>query len=357
MNSRSSTVDALRGLVLFFMSFNHLALFFALIKPFRVFTYSNLGIVTTAELFLAISAYSIIGTCRDESGVNYPWKVLFKKAKRRFVKIYIAQLDILIVVVCMSMFSTWHLGDFNNTSLYPPLKRFLFGSILLFQPTAFDILPMYLILSLLNPVLLFGFDRYRAWKLIVPSLVLWASAPFFQYNRYTTYIVFPLFHPFAWQFLYVCLFYVCFNKENLLKYRRLSLVTSAIVCVSFFIYNLWFNDLPVGTHFLNSTKNMGILRILNALAITCFCLSLNIELNLGIVTRFFSWIGKNALVLFCLHTIFLYVHLLFLIGPAKNWGFGLQLTAISSLLLAPLFTFFVYNLVTSKWNFKKQTNS
>ncbi len=150
---------------------------------------------------------------------------------------------------------------------------------------------------------------------------------------------------------FLCSFYACFRRETLLKYRKTSLIVSAIVWVSFFIYKHWFNELVLATNYLTSTANMGVLRVVNAVAIVCFCLSLNIELNLGFFTRFFSWIGRNALAIFCLHVVSLYIHLLFFSNPSRYWEFDMQVVAYLFFVLAPFSVFYVFDFVRGKWNF------
>ena len=306
-----------------------------------------------AEVFLVISAYSVASMSTNTDGEIHEWSVLVRSAKKRFVKLYAAHMFMLVAIVGMSVFGPWHLAVFNNSTMYLPLKRLLFGSILLMQPVVLDILPMYIVLAILNPFLLTWFKKYNHFMVLCPSMLLWAVVQFFdvfKHERYNDYAIYPHFLIFAWQFLYVSSIFLFLHKQTFLKYDKVILKISSILCLAFFIFKHWIYSSPLEGHVLSSITDMGILRFLNVMCVVCLCLALNLDLKNNFITRFFSWVGKNALVLFCLHAICFYFHVFFTMNLSANWDLNQQLFLCMFLLILPFVLLTAFKLFWLKWS-------
>lgn len=352
-NARSFTVDVLRGLILIWMFLNHLVRFFSLTTPALQYVYGSLGVFTTAELFLIISAYSVVSMSTNNVGEIYEWRNLAESAKKRFVKLYLSHMCILMVVVLMSAFSVWNLNAFNDTTLNLPLKRLLFGSAFLLQPVILDILPMYLAFAILNPFLLTWIKKYGSFMVVGYSLLIWMTLQFFdvfKHERYNQYVVYPHFLIFAWQFLYVSAIFLFLNKKSILKYRKAILTISFSICVFFFIFKHWIYSGALERDALTSITDMGILRFANVMCFASFCLALNLDLQHNFISTFLSWVGRNALALFCMHAICFYFHVFFTLDISKNWDLNRQIYLCATLFILPIFLLSTVKVFWAKWN-------
>lgn len=336
--SRSLNLDLLRSVALMIILINHLGRFFPSISWIIKYTYSMFGIVTSAEIFLAISAYSIYKSSIDKEGQYYPEQILIKKAVRRFVKLYTVHIVLLALVVLLSLGSNWQFAEQKISIDYPASNKFFYGMMFLFQPALFDILPLYLFFSVLNPFLIASVERGRFRYLFLLSTICWALVSlfgFFRYERFTDNFVLPFFHLLAWQFLYCCLI-LLFSRESFIKvHKNFFLIGSICLNALLFIYGHFHWGNNIEEYYLTSRQYMGPIRILNVLSLSVLILSIGLSWGESRFSNIVHWIGANALTIFSLHVIIFYINRFYIYNYAYYWSSYLQVITYLVLVILP----------------------
>jgi hypothetical protein len=201
---RDLRLDFFRGLALFFIFLDHI--------PSNLVswvTIRNYGFSDAAEMFVFISGYSAAiaygGTMR-RSGFALAAARILRRCWQLYVAhiflfvIFIAQISYVAVRFNNPMFAEeMQIVDFLNN----PYLTLLQALVLRFRPANLDILPLYIVLLLAFPVILWGLER-RPSVVFVVSLLIYAAAHAFHLN-------FPgwrpgegwYFNPLAWQLLFV----------------------------------------------------------------------------------------------------------------------------------------------------------
>jgi hypothetical protein len=194
--------------------------------------------------------------------------------------------------------------------------------MLRFQPVFMDILPLYIVLLLVLPVVLAGF---RSWPAVVflPSFTLWLAV---QFDSRVALSVYPgpdrmwFLNPLAWQALFIL--GAWFGWRNIhggipwFSQRWLLWLAAGLSCVGFLIRFNWtlhgfYAAIPVfvsgkaGWPFLSKT-DLGLLRLANVLAVALLMANL-IPRGARFLASAAAWpfllCGRNSLVIFCLLTL------------------------------------------------------
>jgi hypothetical protein len=344
--NRNTTIDLIRGMVLLLMSYHHIGLYFESISTYFRYSFQFFGYFSFAEIFFAISAYSILGSSSDEAGKIFPFEVLKRKAIKRFLKIYFAQILSLLLVLILSLDFNWHFDGMANQSRLNRVSSFFLGSLLLFQPTLLDILPLYLIFTGLTPFFLNLLGNQHTFKVLFASFLLWVLAQTLLPTGNRTYIngiVTPGLGVLSWQLFYFYALTVFYYKDKFLKLKFIFIPLTLVLTLLFFL--LKHNFIPFNIDYFIDRQNMGILRALNALsAVVLFMLvaesnfissfhirNRGLKRLIGVIRSMFVWIGQNALNLFAIHIpIFYYVGFygkswIKLYPPIYHWIFCLIL--------------------------------
>jgi hypothetical protein len=209
---RQPELDALRGLMLVWMTLTHL--------PTRVSIYSNqtLGFVSSAEGFIFLSAFltgRIFSRKLNETGYGEVGRRLFARAARLY-GYHLALLAIAFTVVAKVAIHTNQpsLTGLLDFYLAHPWRGVVTSVLLIYRPPLLDILPMYIILLALTPlVLLYG--KRMGWKwILIPSAILWLAGQlgfrsiFYHWTFQLLHVDVPFsalgaFDLFGWQFLWI----------------------------------------------------------------------------------------------------------------------------------------------------------
>jgi hypothetical protein len=169
-------LDVLRGFLLLWMAFTHL--------PTKASIISNqtFGFVSGAEGFIFLAAFMVgwleyrVSLTRGERGV-------VRDIGRRTLRIYVYHCALLIVAFSLV---SWVAVAYNRVALENLLSFYLerphnaliAGGILTYQPSLFDILPMYIIFMLVTLAARRVAQRF-GWKaVLVPSFAIWLAAQF-----------------------------------------------------------------------------------------------------------------------------------------------------------------------------------
>ena len=201
---RDARVDVLRGFALLTIFIDHI--------PRNVpalFTLHNVGFSDAAEIFVLLAGYAAMvayGGLFQRAG-TLPTLL---RIGRRCLRIYLFQAGLLlatliIVRVWMDMTGLvprFGVGPLLEMGLWPGL---LSGLALNALPNYIDILPLYIILLALFPVVYYGMRR-GVWGVLALSATFWLAANVDHHLNLPNAIAVDdgwYFNPFAWQFLFV----------------------------------------------------------------------------------------------------------------------------------------------------------
>jgi len=201
---RDLRLDFFRGLALFFIYLDHIPA-----NLVNWITVRNYGFSDAAEIFIFISGYSAAiaygGTMRKRGFVLAAARIL-----RRCWQLYVAHIFIFVIFTAQIAYVA---SRFNNPMfteemqivdfLNEPHVTLVQALLLKFRPANLDILPLYIVLLLFFPIILWALDRRPYW-------VMTASFAFYVFIQITHINLagFPpgetwFFNPLAWQLLFI----------------------------------------------------------------------------------------------------------------------------------------------------------
>ncbi|MGH1571541.1 OpgC family protein [Methylobacterium sp. P31] len=201
---RDARVDVLRGFALLTIFVDHIPR-----NAPALFTLHNFGFSDAAEIFVLLAGYSSMmayGGLFDRAGI----RTALVRIARRCLRIYLFQAGLLLatlVIVRIWMDLTGLTPRFGvapllQMGLLPGLLR---GLALNALPNYLDILPLYILLLALFPLVYFGMRR-GIWGVLALSGAVWLAANLdYHLNLPNAAAVDDgwYFNPFAWQFLFV----------------------------------------------------------------------------------------------------------------------------------------------------------
>jgi hypothetical protein len=167
------------------------------------------GFSDGADMFVFISGYTV-AFVYARMMIERGTVVTATRIIRRTWQIYVAHVFLFVVyLVEIGYFGqkfgeAEHAASFNvKIFLDRPAEVLYEGLILKFKPVNMDVLPLYIVLMLASPILVWGLLRSRNITLLA-SIALYVAARQFGWNLAS----FPegnswYFNPFAWQLLYV----------------------------------------------------------------------------------------------------------------------------------------------------------
>ncbi len=201
---RDLRLDVFRGLALFFIFVDHIPE-----NRFSAFTLQALGFFDAAEVFIFLSGYTaalVYGRALVRDGFIVSTAQIY----RRVWQLYIAHLFLFIVLSAIVSYMLERfgsplyaeelgVGDF----LTEPHIALVRALTLEFQPTFLDILPLYIVLLAVFPLILLALQR-SLWLPIIPSLLLYGAVYAFDLRLRGYPNDQPwFFNPLAWQLLFV----------------------------------------------------------------------------------------------------------------------------------------------------------
>lgn len=201
---RDLRLDVARGLALFFIFVDHIPE-----NRFSAFTMQALGFFDAAEAFIFLSGYTaalVYGRSLQRDGVV----VMSARVYRRVWTLYVAHLFLFVVLSAIVSYviesfgspvyaEESRVGDF----LSEPHIALVRALTLEFQPTFLDILPLYIVLLAVFPLILILLDR-SPWLALIPSIALYGAVHAFgiRFHGYPEGNPW-FFNPLAWQLLFV----------------------------------------------------------------------------------------------------------------------------------------------------------
>jgi hypothetical protein len=304
-------VDFWRGFALISIFINHIPGMF-----YDRFTHKNFSLSDSAELFVFLAGWSlrhVVGRPEDPT----PTHRLFFRLGGRALTLYAAHMMIVMLAIAMlaatsrilenPLLLEWH----NAAAVfYEPVDTHIGLVLLSHQLGYFDILPLYVVLMLLAPLIAFIHRRAPNW-LVPISLAIYFAA-----------LVIPLtvptwpthgqwfFNPMCWQAVFVLGFAMSrergpggWIKGNI---HTVRLVVLPIVIIG--ILMVLFRWSPDPTRmpepkllFINGKTFVTPIRLIQFLALVAVCSALYpyIHKALPRLVDFFSMLGRNSLPVFC----------------------------------------------------------
>jgi hypothetical protein len=317
---RDLRLDFFRGLALFCIFIDHL--------PNNIlarFTIGSVMFSDAAEVFIFISGYAaglVYGRALERQG----FVAAGARVYQRVWQLYVAHVFLFMMFMAMVAYTV---GALNN-SLYAeefgaanflnePGLALVKALMLQFQPEFMDILPLYIVLLAVLPVVLAGF-RSWPWVMFCLSVALWLGA---QLDSRVALPAYPgpdrvwFFNPFAWQALFLAGAWLGWrsNHGGVLWLRRRPMFWLAVaVTVSAFIIRFnwtlhdFYDPIPVALTSnalwpLLSKTDLGLLRFVNVLAVALLVACL-IPPEARFLRSPAAWpfvvCGRNSLYIFCL---------------------------------------------------------
>jgi hypothetical protein len=341
--------DVLRGVLLLMMVVNHSS------SSLRLFTDEPLGFFTTAECFVFVSAF-LAGMLFRKRAEKLGFAAARSSSIRRAGRIYQAHLLTLgFSFVLGGFFLSEFPGIRNLLDHYLPNPWAAIGGslVLLFRPPLMDILPMYVLFSLLTPVGFWAAERW-GWKIVLlVSLSTWSIAQTYvrdllvEASKGLPFVQLGPFDLLAWQLLWVSGLFIGQRfqgaKAILPASRplRLLLWISAIAFLAWRWRSIALGSDPVTRTWLLDKWHLGPLRLINFFVAASVISGLLKHLNRWeSPLRAFSLIGRHMLPVFC-SQICLSVLLIGRTEPGLTAEPVTSALVLCQLLLAPLFAWFL----------------
>lgn len=275
--ARDPRLDVFRGIGMMIILLAHVPNdFWALWIPARF------GFSDATEIFVFLSGMAsaiAFGRLFDREGLG----LLTARVLYRLWQIYWGHIAVFLTLVTIMAAAgnkpdgSSYIQSLNLVRFFEEPAPLLVGLMTLtYVPNYFDILPMYMVMLALMPVMLAA-ERLRSWLPLVLMAVLWLSAQLglanFPAEPWSNRLWF--FDPFGWQLLFFLGFFLMRGSLKLsLKSRRLLIVSIAVVLLS--VPFAWHVVLSASTFFreaahaiapLTNKTDFGILRLVHFLAL------------------------------------------------------------------------------------------
>jgi hypothetical protein len=315
---RDIRLDALRGLVLVWMTINHLS------GPLHAYSFETLGFVSSAEGFVFISGL-VAGMVYGRIGLTQGTSPLRKKAFRRVLDIYLfhmaAFLFVMILEITISNKAYYSFYVYMNPlPTESPILALSLGAAFLLQPPFLDILPMYCFFLLITPFCINRFkNKYGCWWVLAGSFLIWAPATYSSWDTLQRYgehflpLNFGFFDPFAWQFLFVGGLFFGFRRYTAqsIPIKKSLITISLLIWIGILLFRykilpsnigLWGVDIPS----LTFRETFGPLRVINLAALAYLISCFGTRFPNLLKWPWFSYIGSHSLQVFTFHLVLLY---------------------------------------------------
>jgi hypothetical protein len=328
MTSRDWRVDSLRGYFLVLMTLAHLPQ-----HPLQRFCSYTFGYASAPDGFVFLSG--LVSTwvylrVRNKHGQ----RALETRVLRRTRDVYLVHLFLLGTSIAGAV-----LLSHNSFQAAHPVQTFISGSLLMYQPTLSDILPMYCVFLLFTPLVLDQMMKGRAWVVGLISASLWLAAQwgYGDASHIVPWINLGTFNILAWQAYFVAGQYIGYRRvsagENAVPKSRAFLAACMVLALFFLLdRHSWFifGRPPLLHFYLGPSRTPA--RFLDAICLGYVVWSIPRAIDHKLMTlrlfKFFNLLGRHSLQVFAVS--------LFITAGFTNSGqlwFGLPGAARSGLAL------------------------
>ncbi len=315
-SSRDLRLDFFRGLALIFIFVDHI--------PENILSYFTIQAVAffdAAEVFIFISGYTaalVYGQTLVSQGTLYATARILGRAWQLYVAhiflfvMFIAEVSYTVTTFNNPMYNDeMRVGDFLNEPHVAIVKALL----LEFQPTFLDILPLYILLLVIFPVVLLGL-RSRPLIVLVPSFLLYllVQATDLPVPAYPEGHVW-YFNPLAWQFLFIAGAALGLPWRHERRWSRwarpvlplaVSVVAAGLIIkLSWTIHGIWdpFPGLLLKELWPVNKNNLSLIRVIPffaAVAVVVIVVPANAAILRSSAAKPLVLCGQQSLEIFCL---------------------------------------------------------
>jgi hypothetical protein len=341
--NRDYRLDFFRGLALLCIFIDHIP-----DNVISYFTLRSFAFCDAAEVFIFISGYTAALAYAPAFEREGP-AMGIARIYRRVWQLYVAHLCLFMLFNAEVAYTLKFLynplfadelqvGDYLNN----PGEAFIRVLLLQFQPSLLNILPMYIALLLILPVLILMI-RHHVVLGLVPSLILWLEANVFGWNMpgFPSGVLW-YFDPFAWQFLFAIGLSLGFSRSKERTHliskgwlARIAMAYAAVATVVSLSWTLheainWVPEYIVLPETWFDKTMLPPARLLSVLALA-IVVGTFVPRNASFLTSRAGWpvvlCGQSSLEIFCL-SILLAVLANFVLNLA---GYGLILQGLVNL--------------------------
>ena len=244
IGERELRLDLFRGLALWLIFIDHLPA-----SLLTWFTIRNYGFSDATEIFIFISGYTaafVYGRAMLESGVV----IATARILRRVWQIYVAHVFLFTIFLAEISYVATRFENPLYTEemgimdfLKQPDVTIVQALLLRFRPVNMDVLPLYIVLMLALPLILWSM-KWRPDVTLGLSVVLYAVT--WEYDLYLSAYPngFWAFNPFAWQLLFVfgawCALGGARRMSRILSSRVTMWMAIAYLAASFYVTLTWY---------------------------------------------------------------------------------------------------------------------
>jgi hypothetical protein len=314
---RDLRLDFFRGLALLFIFIDHIPNNFL-----SNATLHSVAFCDAAEVFVFISGYAAslaYGRLLGSDG----FAITTVRIYHRVWQLYVAHIFVFAVFAAVVSYSIVVVDDPSYTDSFK-IAEFLdnpyvaIGQVLIlrFQPQYLDILPLYIVLLSVFPLVLAAIARHPLLAL-VPSAALYAvtQAMGWQVHGYPEGATW-FFNPLAWQFLFVIGAIAGYsrvrgvqwlpNGNRLFRFAMMTAGVAALVSFSWMVQSL-FTDAPdvlftALAPYVGNKSNLDPMRLASFLALALVTARLVRPGSAVLATRPAGWLiacGQSSLYIFC----------------------------------------------------------
>ena len=319
-------LDILRGILLLMMVVNHAP------SPLRVFTDQPIGFFSTAEGFVFVSAF-LAGLLFQRRTEKQGFQAARAATVARAFRIYRAHLVTLVFTFVVGSFFLANLPGIQNLLnqyFQNPGAAIVAAAALVFQPPLMDILPMYVVFSLLTPCVFWAANRWGWKKVLFASVTCWIVSQFRVREMFlasfkdASFLNPGPFDLLSWQLLWVggLISGKCVQENRQVLQLSESAEALLLILAMIFLGLRWYTiamQIDPGRQLWILDKwHLGPLRVMNFFVTTWVISKLLPALQRWeIPLRPFSAVGRNMLPVFCVQ-ICLSLLLVGVIDPRKS---------------------------------------
>jgi hypothetical protein len=311
-----NAIDFWRGFALITIFVNHIPGLY-----YEVFTHKNYSISDSADLFVFLAGWALSLSVGPANGPTPTGRVL-SQLGGRIVKIYAAQLLMSCLAIAMlataaKVLENPALLEWHNAAaiFYDPINAHIGLALLTYQLGYFDILPLYVVLMMLAPLVIL-LHRYLPGVLLPLSFGIYICTLVFEVSPQS----WPtsgtwFFNPLAWQFLFVLGFLFGSGEQGIGQAARRYIWPLRIAAVPMVVLGAlmmqrdWWPD-PTAVPdpkllFIAAKTYMTPLRLIQFLALAAvFSAAYPLIARFApAMSQFLSKLGRNSLNVFCVGSL------------------------------------------------------
>ena len=203
---RDLRVDFFRGVALTIMLWGHLIAFSGIESRVLRLTPGSIGFSDVSEWFVFLAGF-ICGIVYGKAFEDGGFRVVQQKAAYRALQIYVANfVCFLLAIAAVALFHSLLGTSFGRIELAftAPMETIPRAAALIYTPYGFNILPLYIVLLLAMPTVMWFMYKHMGFALGLSALLYVVVQFYPQINmpRYGGLYDWWTFNPFAWQFIF-----------------------------------------------------------------------------------------------------------------------------------------------------------